>query len=769
MSIYDWLILIIPVAFVLLIAWRTKRYAKDVTNFVSCGRTCGRYVIAVGDVAESLAILSLLSYVESHYRNGFATAFWGSLLMPLGVVLSLFGYCTYRMRETKAQSLGQFIEMRYSRKLRVFAAILRCTSEMLTNMIMPALAARFFIYFWDLPQHFSVFGFTISTFNLIMLVVLTLAIFIIWCGGSIAINITDTIQGFFCYPMLIVMVVFILCKYSWSNEIFPVLTDKVPGESLINPNDITRLRDFNLFSVLVVPIMVRFLQRVSWFGGGGSSTAARSAHEQKMAGLIGTWRGALGSMFYILVALAVMTTLNHHHFTEKAHDIRIELTNKVADEIVTDKEVRDKIIKKYSSMDPVRHVVGVDPKRSDKNNIDTKYLKVGHEVLIEKDKDAGNTIFQKFRTLYFQLMLPVTFRNILPIGMMGLFSVLMVMLMVSTDDSRIFSSSIGISQDVILPFIKKQLTPKQHMMMIRLVAVGVGIFFFCGSSFMSQLDYISLFGTLMCTLWCGGCGPVLVFGLYSRFGTTAGAWASLLSSVVLGSIGIFTQRNWANIVYPFLRDHDLLETTDKILVTVSKPFNPYIVWEMNPIKCPINSYELYFITMVLTLIIYIAVSYATCKEPFNLDRMLHRGKYNLDGNRDIKSPWTWKNVYNKLIGITPEYTKGDKIIAWSYFFYSIVYRFCITFGVTAIWNIISPWPLKYWGIYFVIVYLTVPSIMAAITAVWFSICGVIDLRQMFRDLDARQVNHLDNGVVEGNVSLADKAALEAIDKKEESK
>ena len=158
---------------------------------------------------------------------------------------------------------------------------------MFTNMIMPALAARFFIYFLDLPQHFTVGGVEVSTFHLLMLVVLTLAIFIIWVGGSISINITDTIQGFFCYPMLVVMVIYILYKYPWGEQILPVRMDKIPGESMINPTDIERLRDFNLFSVLALPFITRFLQRVSWFGGGGSSTAARSAHEQKMAGLLG--------------------------------------------------------------------------------------------------------------------------------------------------------------------------------------------------------------------------------------------------------------------------------------------------------------------------------------------------------------------------------------------------------------------------------------------------------------------------------------------------
>ena len=765
---YDWLIIAVPTTFVLGVAWYTRRYIKDVTAFLSAGRVCGRYVIAVGDIAEGLSIISLISYVEIHYRTGFATAFWSALLMPLGVVMGLFGYCTYRFRETKAQSLGQYIEMRYSRKLRIFAAALRSICEVAANMIMPALAARFFIYVMDLPHYFNVCGIEVSTFHVIMLVVLTIALAIIYWGGALSVAITDTVQGFIVYPMLAFFTIFVLTKFSWSNEMLPVMMDRVQGESFINPSDIAKLRDFNLFSVLIIPIAARFIQRMSWVYGGGPQSAARSAHEQKMASLLGTWRGALGSIFYVLIAVSLITVLNHQNYAAAAHNIRVELTGKVAKELVADAEIRQHISENVAKFSNHKHVIGVDPKLSDKSNNDTIYLKAIRETLTEKDVDNGNAVYAKFRTLYYQLMLPMTLRNILPKGTIGLFCLLMIMLMISTDDSRIFSSASTIAQDVILPFIKKPLTPKGHINLLRWTSIGVGVVFFLGSSFMSQLDYISLFVTLMCTMWVGGCGPMLVFGLYGRFGTTAGAWASLLTGMFMGLGGVFVQRNWASLIYPWLRDNGWVDSVGSVLTTLAKPFNPWIVWEMNAVRCPVNSYEWYFITMLITLLLYIAVSYATLKEPFNLERMLHRGKYAMGERKEIKSPWTRKNVYAKLIGITPEYSTGDKVIAWSYFGYSIVYRFGLTFVVTVIWNLISPWPLAYWGWYFLIVFLIVPGINAFICTFWFPIGGIIDMRQLFRDLDARAADDLDNGVVEGNMSLSDKAKFEALEKQEKS-
>ena len=149
--------------------------------------------------------------------------------------------------------------------------------------------------------------------------------------------------------------------------------------------------------------------------------------------------------------------------------------------------------------------------------------------------------------------------------------------------------------------------------------------------------------------------------------------------------------------------------------------------------------------------------------------MLHRGIYAIEGEKKIKEKWTFRNVFGKLIGITPEYTRGDKILAWSVFCYSFIYKFLISFVLVVILNLLGIWKTAWWGWYFLIVFLVIPGIAAFITAIWFGIGGTVDLLRMFRDLKNRVANPLDNGMVEGHVAIDEKARLEQIDREHQKK
>lgn len=746
MSLIDWLIFTIPLLFVFYFAFHSRKYIRGVADFLSAGRVCNRYVIAVADVATGLAVVTLVAQVEMNYKSGLALDYWNKLLMaPVYIICALTGYCLYRFRETRAMSLGQFLEMRYSRGMRIFGSTLRTFSEVITNMIVPAVSARFFIYLLGLPITVSIFGYEVSTFGLIIACVIVMAIFIIWCGGTVALIITDSLQSIMSYPIFAVLVIFIICNFSWFDQVTPTLSCHVAGESFINPCDIESLRDFNLFAVIVT-IMSFLLNRASWIGA-GATTAAKTPHEQKMASILATWRNGFAFVLYFVIGVMVITVTSHVDFADKAHAIRTDLVNTAAAECIHSPELRRELNGRVENVRP--KMVGGEENviLSQRDNPDTPYLDAALDVLQREEK--GNAVFQEFRTLYYQLMLPSAIRKVLPAGLIGLFALLMMMLMLSTDDTRIFSSALTIVQDIVLPVYGRRVPVKTHLLLLRIVSVLVGVVFFFGSFFMAQLDYINLFCVITTSIWLGGAGPVMIGGLYTRFGNKYGAYASLFSGMIISGGGVLVQRNWPDYIYPWLARHGWAEPFGRFLESVSKPFHPIVVWKMDPIKFPVNSNEIFFIAMVSGILLYVLVSLATWRGFFNLDKMLHRGVYG-DGEKKEKKPFSWGGLLMKFVGIDENYTRSDRIIAWSVFGYSFVMTFLFAYVGSAIWNNISEWPVRYWGVFLFVVNLLIPCIVAVISTVWFTIGGVIGLRRMMRDLLLRKEDASDDGYVDAD-------------------
>ena len=751
----DWIIVLVPLAFILGMAIYAKKYVRGVTDFLAAGRVAGRYVISVGDLQAGLSVITLIALCESEYQCGMAMGLWSKLVIPVSIFISLTGYCVYRYRQTKCLSMGQFLEIRYNRPLRIVAAFIRTVAEMITNAIGPAVAARFFIYFIGLPFTVNILGFECSTFVLVMVLVLSLAMLVIWPAGRISLLVTDAIQGLMSYPIFVIFTVFVLSEISWVQDVAPVMLDRAPGESFLNPMDISSLRDFNLFA-LIVTITSTILNRAAWIGN-DTSNSGRNAHEQKMAGILGAWRNGFASLMLTLLALFIVTVMLSNRFSSDAKEIRVDLVTRAASETVSEKSIRDRIINEITEIPEEKHVIGVDKPYSRKSNPDIAYLDTAQKHL--QNTPDGNATFQKFRTLYYQMMAPTLLRKKLSVGVMGLFILLMVMLMISTDDSRIFNASSTLLQDVVMPFRKKPFNPKQHLLWLRLMSVAVCVFFLVVSVFFAQIDFIMMFISIMCALWLGAAGPIMVGGLYTRFGTTTGAFCALIFGSGTSLTGLIMQRNWSSSVYPWLIESGNVKYVDTVFEKVTSICSPYVVWEMSAVKFPINSYEIYFMAMMLGIGSYIIGSLATYRKPFNLDRMLHRGKYNNGESSEKKTPWTWRNVYGKLIGIDDEYTKGDKVIAWSVFFYAVVFQFFISFLGVLIWNWISPWPAEWWTWYFFITVIGVGIVVGCVSTVWFVIGGIVDIRRLFKDLALRKDDPLDDGWVEGHVSLVDVKAF----------
>lgn len=801
----DWLLVLVPLVFVVCVGLHAQRYVKGVADFLTAGRVAGRYVLCVSGGEAGMGLISLVAVYESYYQSGFAYGFWGSLATPIFLVLGLSGYCVYRFRETRAMTVGQFLQIRYSRRFRLFAGVLQSISGVINYALFPAVGARFIVYFCGLPIETEILGLVFPTFALIMAAFLSLEAFVAIKGGQISTMVTNCVQGLLSYPLYLVMVVFVLVRFSWFTDMAPAILDRPAGKSLINPFDIGELRDFNLLYV-IIGILSGLINRMGWSGNQGYTVSARNAHEQKLSGVLSTWRSGFESMMFLLLAITGMTYLNSDKFQDGprgAVACRTELAVKAVNDVVTGealaparKEVIDYLntgtvtpalqamldktaaIKVREEADRARikyvgkdeaSAKGAEPKAAVTPNAAEEKQKA-REVRVQKVREAIQAVdpsaSQTYETIFGQMRVPMALRYILPIGITGVFAFLCIFQMVSCDTSYILSWSSILVQDVILPFRRKPFTPKQQLTLLRLLIAFVATFAFFFSYFFGQVDYILMFFAITGAIWLGGSGPCIVGGLYWKRGTTAGAWAALVSGSSLAVAAILAQKYWVPNMYPWLHAHGLVDTVATWLERCSAPFEPLIRWRMSSEKFPINSQEIYGITMLISIGLYVVVSLLTSRggRVFNMDRMLHRGEYHREGVRLEFPPLTIRSIIPRLIGIDNQYTRGDKILAWSVFIWSFGWGFMCCFVGVALWNVISPWGNVGWSRWFFLNNFVLAGIIGAVSTVWFTIGGTADLRRLFRDLAKIEENVLDDGRVIGHVSAADVELVEQVDR-----
>ncbi|MBO7741615.1 MAG: hypothetical protein J6S21_03590, partial [Victivallales bacterium] len=261
-------------------------------------------------------------------------------------------------------------------------------------------------------------------------------------------------------------------------------------------------------------------------------------------------------------------------------------------------------------------------------------------------------------------------------------------------------------------------------------------------------------------------------------GTTTAAFTALIVGAGIAITGIICQQTWASHIHPWLVASGNLETVNQALLAITRPFHPWVVWgnpagALSAAKFPINSTEIGFICNTLCVLLYVIVSLLTCRKPFNMDRMLHRGKYAIDEGMKVVNEEAdpaslsvphriARFILKNMIGIDKHYTRGDKMIAYFFFAYSFVFSFLMCFVAVVIWNLIPGcgWAKESWSVYFFVKSFLAAGIVGLICTVWLGICGTKDLLQLFKDLDKKETNVLDDGRVVGNVSVAEQASME---------
>ena len=656
-SSLDWIIIAVFFLSLIIVSIITMRMTHSVAGFLSGERCAGRYLLTIATGMAFCSAIAIVGEWEAFYRQGITSQWWPMMGVAITVILALSGWVTYRYRQSRAMTMGQFLEMRYSRRFRIFAGTMAFISGVLNCAVFPMVTANFFIWFLGLPDHFELLYLTLSTYNAIMFVMVSFAVILAISGGQITIMVTDFLQGLVANVACLALIAYVLWHFGLdtildtmldSESLFGTVNpenlaklNRVPGTSMLHPFKIADVPDFGLWFFIMLAFMQMMLTGV-WQGGAGYMTAARTPHESKMGNMLGHLRYItiqVGILAGVMLVYTVMWNSNYAHLRE-----------------------------------PITQVT---------DTVSDPYLQS-------------------------RIFVPVALSKLLPSGLLGLMTIFMIGASISTDNSYYHSWGSTFLQDIVMPLRKKPFTQTQHLKYLRLSIIGIGLLAFLFSSVWTLTDYITMWFQITGSIYVGGAASAIIGGLYLKRATTAGAWAGMIVGSIMSVGGIILKQ---------------------------------IVTDITIAGFSINSLHIAVFSVLISMVIFIIVSLLTCRKSFNMDRLLHRGKYQIQEDVTIRSRAPW---IERIFGITHEFTLFDKLVYLGV--YAWIIGWIAVFAIGTAWNVSHDVPSSawrwWWSIHLKILYASI-----AVMAVWFGIGSIRDVIRFFKDLRLRQVHQEDNGTV----------------------
>ena len=310
------------------------------------GRNVGRYLGLESDSMAGLGAVTILALWQMVYNSGFVGIMWYLLMPTAAAFVALTGFAIYRFRQTRAMTLGQFVEMRYSKKTRILFGFAAFTAGVINMGVFPAAGAHFFVNYCGLPDRIittdpiplfagmSIPGLEISLMaTTLMLILVGAAVIICFNGGQVTLVVTNFVQALFVNVMLITIMFAIYKMFTWEqfSEAYLSAVDSATGkpmaETLLHPFSSERVEGFDK-TFFLIGIFTMAYWVISWAPNTLVTSSASGAHEAKMMRVM----VEIKKLVYVglgigVLPLAVFVLMHHPDFADQAAAVQNVVDN----------------------------------------------------------------------------------------------------------------------------------------------------------------------------------------------------------------------------------------------------------------------------------------------------------------------------------------------------------------------------------------------------------------------------------------------------------
>lgn len=194
----DWVIL--GAGFLFYLGWAIYLNGKcrGVDDYLVSGRKVRVWLGLGAGIAGELGLITIAAMCEQGYRYGYSFVLINVLALVLVVPLfGVFGFGIERFRATRCTSVPEYIELRYTRNLRITVGFINCVAGVLQMCIFPIGGAIFLRQLLGMPEVVDIAGFACRADLAIMTILLICPLIFTTLGGYTTLIVTNFFQGVF--------------------------------------------------------------------------------------------------------------------------------------------------------------------------------------------------------------------------------------------------------------------------------------------------------------------------------------------------------------------------------------------------------------------------------------------------------------------------------------------------------------------------------------------------------------------------------------------
>ncbi len=548
----DWVIVAVYLALSVGIAFFVKRYAGNMTNFVSAGRAVGTWLGIATLTGTEMGLITVMYSAQKGFIGGFAAFHIGVIAGVVALLIGVTGFIVVRLREHKVLTIPEYYEKRFGRRTRILGGVMLAFGGLLNMGLFLKVGAMFIVGITGMDPDGN-------ALKIVMVVLLALVLVYTVIGGMISVVITDYIQ-FVVLSVGILVAGWLAIESVAVAEVLYVTGDTLPDGKVVGDVKTAAVAGWdNLFETV----------RTHKGEAGFNPVAADSSFGFEYVG----WMFFLGIVNCALWPTAVARALamesttalkRQYTWSSISFAIRMIIPNLLG----------------------VCAFVFVITKAPDLQ-----------QLFSPADADA-----KAVDNLY---AMPIFLGRILPAGLIGLITAAMIAAFMSTHDGYLLCWSSVITQDIIAPLFKERLDNPTRIKITRILIVLIGLYILYWGLFYTGeediWDYMAVTGAIYFT----GAFSLLVGGLYWHRASSTGAVLALMAGItaVIG-LGPVQQavHNWIpgsiaeqtitatyekTIEFEAFKEPDEVEESpvrDMVVDFVMTPFEQAKPWRFNGLK-----------------------------------------------------------------------------------------------------------------------------------------------------------------------------------------